>query len=89
MEVASAGNTLQIRNNTRATITAIYCTANSKVLGANRLNGDVLNPGESFTIRSAPVTTHRYVTVRVNFSGGRYRIWENIDLNRVGYINIE
>lgn len=87
--IAEAGNTLQIINNSSETVTAIYCTTNLNVLGHDRLGNDILRPGESFTIRSAPVTTHRYVSVRVYFSGGRYRQWENINLDNIGrvYVN--
>lgn len=85
-EKADAASRLQIINNSGSTITAIYCSTNSKVWGNNRLDG-VLRPGESFSIRSSPVTTNRYVSVKVNF-GNRNRIWEHIDLNQVSVIRV-
>ena len=88
LQVANAGSTLRIINNTNENVIAIYCSRNAGVWGRDRLGNDILRPGESFTIRSAPVTTDRYVSVRVNFSGGRYRYWENLDLNRVSVVRI-
>ena len=86
---ASPGDTLKIINNYGENITAIYCKATgANSWGNDRLNGDILYNSESFTIRSAPVTTSRYVDVKVYFSGGRYKLWESIDLKRIGRVNV-
>ena len=87
--VAHAGSTLQIVNNSRENVVEIYCwEAGKGSMGPQRLGRDTLYPGESFTIRSAPVTTKRYVNVRCYFSGGRYKYWDSIDLNHISQISV-
>ena len=77
---------LGVLNSSGETIYKVYVAqAGSKGWGTNVLNGTLRNGGSL----NIPVPNGlRYVKVRVDFSGGRYKYWDSVDLYRINFVDV-
>jgi len=85
---AFAYKTLKVLNNSGETVTQLFCVSTSRSdWGRDILSNPSTLPNGYYQIVNIPDGV-RYVKVRAYFSGGRYKYWDSIDLNRTGTIKV-